>query len=270
MRQAILYDYNDKSKEKQIEETVPTWNQKWLFLSHTSNEYSELISFRFDWFDLFTVQGTLKSLLQYHNSFYNSTQFYFFGCWGGRCVCCREKANSDQVGNCLFDLLYAAFVIIINSMACLEDLAPLLDHKLNCLCLALGEKFCPAHLRIEEIKDTPSEGWRWFARLKPLPLYFPTASPSLFCCLTLAPHCFFFFCSVKEPGIQTPIRWLFWGTSLPSSWSASSLTKVSSLPQHVICWIHWPIVWWAERSWTLIFLGGSGEVKLADSHPSFL
>ena len=67
-------------------------------------------------------------------------------------------------------------------MACLEDLAPLLSYKLNCLCLALGEKFCPAHLRIEEIKDAPSEGWRCFARLKPLPLYFPTASPYLFCC----------------------------------------------------------------------------------------
>ena len=31
-----------------------------------SNEYSELISFRIDWFDLLAVQGTLKSLLQYH------------------------------------------------------------------------------------------------------------------------------------------------------------------------------------------------------------
>ena len=33
-----------------------------------SNEYSELISFRFDWFDLLAVQGTLKSLLQHHSS----------------------------------------------------------------------------------------------------------------------------------------------------------------------------------------------------------
>ena len=33
-----------------------------------SNEYSELISFRIDWFDLLTVQGTLKSLLQHHSS----------------------------------------------------------------------------------------------------------------------------------------------------------------------------------------------------------
>ena len=32
-----------------------------------SNEYSGLISFRFDWFDLLTAQGTLKSLLQPHS-----------------------------------------------------------------------------------------------------------------------------------------------------------------------------------------------------------
>ena len=33
-----------------------------------SNEYSGLISFRIDWYDLLAVQGTLKSLLQPHNS----------------------------------------------------------------------------------------------------------------------------------------------------------------------------------------------------------
>ena len=32
-----------------------------------SNEYSGLISFRIDWFELLVVQGTLKSLLQHHN-----------------------------------------------------------------------------------------------------------------------------------------------------------------------------------------------------------
>ena len=34
-----------------------------------SNEYSELISFRIDWFDLLVVQGTLKSVLQHHHFF---------------------------------------------------------------------------------------------------------------------------------------------------------------------------------------------------------
>ena len=38
------------------------------FSLNTSNEYSGLISFRIDWFDLLAVQGTLKSLLQQHSS----------------------------------------------------------------------------------------------------------------------------------------------------------------------------------------------------------
>ena len=33
-----------------------------------SNEYSRLISFRIDWLDLLTVQGTVKSLLQHYSS----------------------------------------------------------------------------------------------------------------------------------------------------------------------------------------------------------
>ena len=36
--------------------------------SRPSNEYSGLISFGIDWFDLLVVQGTLKSLLQNHSS----------------------------------------------------------------------------------------------------------------------------------------------------------------------------------------------------------
>ena len=40
-----------------------------LQLQHRpSKEYSGLISFRMDWFDLLVVQGTLKSLLQHHSS----------------------------------------------------------------------------------------------------------------------------------------------------------------------------------------------------------
>ena len=35
---------------------------------NTSSEYSALISFRIDWFDLHTVQETLKSLLQHYNA----------------------------------------------------------------------------------------------------------------------------------------------------------------------------------------------------------
>ena len=70
------------------------WPKYWSssFNISPSNEYSGLISFRTDWFDLLEVQGTLKSLLQHHSSkalillcsaffFFN---FFFFIC-GGFC-----------------------------------------------------------------------------------------------------------------------------------------------------------------------------------------
>ena len=46
------------------------WPKYWSFSFNISpsNEYSGLISFRSDWFDLLAVQGTLKSLLQHDNS----------------------------------------------------------------------------------------------------------------------------------------------------------------------------------------------------------
>ena len=44
------------------------WPKYWNFSISPSNEYSGLISFRIDWFDLLVVQGTLKSLLQHHSS----------------------------------------------------------------------------------------------------------------------------------------------------------------------------------------------------------
>ena len=46
------------------------WSKHWSFSisSSPSNEYSGLISFRFDHLDLIAVQRTLKSLLQHHNS----------------------------------------------------------------------------------------------------------------------------------------------------------------------------------------------------------
>ena len=46
------------------------WPKYWSFsLSFSpSSEYSELISFRINWLDFLAVQGTIKSLLQHHNS----------------------------------------------------------------------------------------------------------------------------------------------------------------------------------------------------------
>ena len=46
-----------------------SWPKYWSFSFNISlfNEYSGLISFRIDWFDLLALQGTLKSLFQHHS-----------------------------------------------------------------------------------------------------------------------------------------------------------------------------------------------------------
>ena len=46
------------------------WPKFWSFSFNISpyNEYSGLISFKMDWFDLLAIQGTLKSSLQHHSS----------------------------------------------------------------------------------------------------------------------------------------------------------------------------------------------------------
>ena len=56
------------------------WQKYWSFSFSigSSNEYSGLISFRIDWFDLLAVQGTLKSLLQHHSSKASILQNRFF------------------------------------------------------------------------------------------------------------------------------------------------------------------------------------------------
>ena len=57
------------------------WPKYWSFNLSISpyNEYSGLISFRTDWFDLLAVQGTLKSLLQHHSESISSWALCLLG-----------------------------------------------------------------------------------------------------------------------------------------------------------------------------------------------
>ena len=55
------------SNESTLQIRWPKYSSSSFSLS-PSSEYSGLISFRIDWFDLLAVQGTLKSLLQHHSS----------------------------------------------------------------------------------------------------------------------------------------------------------------------------------------------------------
>ena len=59
------------------------WTKYWSFSFSISpsKEYSGLISFRINWFGLFAVQGTLKSLLQHHSSKASILQCSAFFLW---------------------------------------------------------------------------------------------------------------------------------------------------------------------------------------------
>ena len=62
------------------------WRKYWSFSFSISpsNEHSGLISFRMDWLDLLSVQGTIKSLLQHHSSKASILQcsaFFIVSCW---------------------------------------------------------------------------------------------------------------------------------------------------------------------------------------------
>ena len=78
------------------------WPKYWSFSFgiRPSNEYSGLISFRMDWLDLFTVQGTLKSLLQYHSSKASILQcsaFFMVQLWHPCMTCIQISQEAGQV-----------------------------------------------------------------------------------------------------------------------------------------------------------------------------
>ena len=134
-----------------------------------------------------------------------------------------------------------------------EDAAPL-PVKLKWLCSAQRETLtlCTCEwLWEKEINTSLPEAGRpghvlqaWWLFL----LSFLIAFPSLFCLLTFIPRGFSLW-SIKEPGIQTRTRWLFWDISLPSPLSAS-FPKSHSPCLNTSSPIYWPVMRQAERAWT--------------------
>ena len=97
------------------------WPKCWSFSFSVSpsNEYSGLISFRMDWLDLLGVQGTLKSLLQYHSSkasiLWHSAFFivqlshpYMIT---GKTIVLTRWTFVDKVMSLLFNILYRLVII---------------------------------------------------------------------------------------------------------------------------------------------------------------
>ena len=96
------------------------WPKFWRFSFSISpsNEYSGLISFRTDWFDLFAAQGILKSLLQRHSlkasvlqhSFFFMVQLSHPYMTTGKTIALTRQAFVGKVMSLLFNML-ARFVI---------------------------------------------------------------------------------------------------------------------------------------------------------------
>ena len=101
------------------------WPKYWSFSFSISpsNEYSELISFRSDWFDLLAVQGTLQSLLQH-----TVQKHQFFGAqpslWSnshpymtaGKTVALTRQTFFGQVKSLLFNILSRLVIIFLKGV----------------------------------------------------------------------------------------------------------------------------------------------------------
>ena len=96
------------------------WPKYWSFSFSISlsNEYSGLISFKIDWFDLLAVQGTLKGLLQHHSSKASILQLSAFFMvqlsypymTTGKTIALTRRTFVDKVMSLLFNML-SRFVI---------------------------------------------------------------------------------------------------------------------------------------------------------------
>ena len=105
------------------------WPEDWSFSFSISpsNEYSGLISFRMDWFDLLAVQGTLKSLLQYHSSkasIFQHSAFFIVQLshpymTTGKIIALTRRTSINKVMSLLFNMLYRLAIAFLPKSKCL-------------------------------------------------------------------------------------------------------------------------------------------------------
>ena len=107
------------------------WPKYWSFSLNISpsNEHPGLFSFRLDWLDLLEVQGTLRSLLQYHSSKASIVQCSAFFTvqlshpymTTGKTISLTRWIFVDKVMSLLFNMLFAAAAKSLQSCLTLCD-----------------------------------------------------------------------------------------------------------------------------------------------------
>ena len=115
-----------------------------------SNEYSVLISFRMDWLDLLTVQGTLKSLLQHHSSkpsilrhsAFLTVQLSHWYMTAGKTIPLIWRTLVGEVMSLLFNMLSRLVIASLSKSKCLLLSACLMSIYFPALLLCL----LPHHL----------------------------------------------------------------------------------------------------------------------------
>ena len=105
------------------------WSKYWSFSFSISpsNEYSGLISFRIDWFDLLAVQGTFKSLLQHHGwkaSIFQCSAFFIVQLshpymTTRKTIVLTRQAFVDKVMSLLFNVLSRLVIPFLPRSKCL-------------------------------------------------------------------------------------------------------------------------------------------------------
>ena len=109
------------------------WPKYWSFSFSISpsNEYSGLISFRMDWFDLLAAQGTLKSLLQPHSSeasvlqhsAFFIVQFSHPYVTTGKIIALTRRTFVGKVMSVLFNMLSRLVITFLPRSKCLSFMA---------------------------------------------------------------------------------------------------------------------------------------------------
>ena len=99
------------------------WPKDWSFSFSISpsNEYSGLVSFRIDWFDLLAVQRTLKSLLQYHGlkaSVLRCSAFFMVQLshpymTTGKTIALTRQTFFSKVMSLLFNMLFSLVIAFL-------------------------------------------------------------------------------------------------------------------------------------------------------------
>ena len=92
-----------------------------------SNDYSGLISFRFHWLDLLAIQGTLKSLLQYHSSkvsilrhsSFFTVQLSLPYMTTGKTIALTRQTFAGKVMSLLFNMLSRLVIAFLPRRKCL-------------------------------------------------------------------------------------------------------------------------------------------------------